>query len=494
MKVYTLFVSKLDWHAGWPHIGFDNEQFKAWVLERLTKKFPEITFAGGEILTGYEPSEVERIKREIEGTDGSLLYIIGHYGYPEVGPLEGLLQSGQPTILANRIYGGDYVFIQLYERIRGKELRVLPVSSPDFEDIEWAIGILRGLHRLKGKKILTYAPDEITMSPEGLIELAGPDLLCMPEEEREAMMAVMGNIVSIGHYLDLTGADQAHQWRRDEEKYRRNMKEVFGLELIRRDPKELAEHYRKADEKKAEEIADRWIKEAKLVESPRQTVVNAARLYLAIEKLIEETGADSVTIDCGTLLIMGLLPAFPCLGFRQMLNSGFTATCEADLDSHISVLLGYSLTGRPGFVSNHTLDLTHNQVTYLHCMASSKPYGPEGPSMEYDIVRHGESHFVGAVPRVRFPVGEDLTTIKLSLLEKKLALRHGKIIGQIVDEKACVNKVLVEDDAEKILENYDWMTFGWHRVSFVGDWRREFKAAARLAGLKLVEEDKATVP
>jgi len=123
-------------------------------------------------------------------------------------------------------------------------------------------------------------------------------------------------------------------------------------------------------------------------------------------------------------------------------------------------------------------------------MAPSKLYGPDGPSAEYEIIHHGEAHFVGAVPRVEFPIGEDLTTIKVSLLEKKLALRHGKIVDQVVDEKACVNKVLVEDDAEKILENYDWMAFGWHRVSFVGDWRREFKAAARLAGLELVEEDR----
>lgn len=490
MNIHTLFISKLDWHAGWPYIGFNNEQFKASVLERLRARFPEIAFTGGEVITGYEAAEMEKVKQEIAGADGLLLWFIGHYGYPEVGPLEALPRLGKPTILANQIYGGDFVFIQLYERIRGQGLRVLPVSSPNFEDLEWAIGILYGLHRLKGKKVLTYAPDEITMSLEGLMELTGPDLLCMPEEQREAVTTVMGNIVSIGHYLDLTGADQAHQWRRDEERYRKNMKEVFGLELMRRDPKELAAYYGKADEKRAEEIADRWIKEAKGVESPRQAVVNAAKLYLAIERLIEETGADSVTPDCGTLLIMGCLPAFPCLGFRQMLNDGFIATCEADLDSHISALLGYYLFGRPGFVSNHTLDLAHNQVTYLHCMASSKPYGPEGPSVEYNIVRHGESHFVGAVPRVEFPVGEDLTTIKLSLLEKKLALRYGRIIGQVVDEKACVNKVLVEDDAEKILENYDWMTFGWHRVSFVGDWRREFKAAVRLAGLELVEEDR----
>ncbi len=261
------------------------------------------------------------------------------------------------------------------------------------------------------------------------------------------------------------------------------MQEVFGLELVRRDPQELSAYYEKVSEQEAEEVAERWIREAKRVECTRQAVINAARLYLAIKELAEEIDAVSITPDCGTLLIAGCLPALPCLGFCQLLNDGFTATCESDLDSNISALLGCSLFGRPGFVSNHCLDLAHKWVIYLHCMAANKLYGPDGVSAEFDIVRHGESHFIGAVPRVRFPAGEDLTTIK------KLALRHGRIVGQMVDEKACTTKVAVESDAERILENYDWMTFGWHRVSFVGDWRKELIAAARLAGLEVVKED-----
>ena len=490
MKIHTLFISKEGWQVGWPYLGFDNEQVRSSVLGRLRERFPEIEFTGGEVLTDYEPTEMERIRREIGEADGLLLYIVGHYGYPEVGPLEALLQLGKPSILANHLYGGNFIFIQLCERIRGKSLRVLPVSSPDLGDLEWAVGVMQGLLRLKGKRVLVYAPDEIEISAEGLAELTAPDLAGMPEEQRASVMAMMGNIASIGHYLDITGADQAHQWRRDEERYRRNMGEVFGLKLLRRDPKELAESYRKADEGEAEEIAERWLKAAKGAKCSRQAVVNEARLYLGIKELVEETGADSMTLDCGTLLIMGCLPALPCLGLFQLLNDGFMAGEEADLDSHISTLLGYHLFGRPGYISNHTLDLTNNRVTYLHCMAPARLHGPEKPPAEYEIVHHGEAHFVGAVPRVEFPIGEDLTTIKVSLLEKKLALRHGKIVGQVVDEKACVNKVLVEDDADKILENYDWMAFGWHRVSFVGDWRREFKAAARLAGLELVEEDK----
>jgi len=32
--------------------------------------------------------------------------------------------------------------------------------------------------------------------------------------------------------------------------------------------------------------------------------------------------------------------------------------------------------------------------------------------------------------------------------------------------------------------------FGWHRVTFYGDWRRQAINLARLLGLKVIEEDK----
>jgi hypothetical protein len=117
-------------------------------------------------------------------------------------------------------------------------------------------------------------------------------------------------------------------------------------------------------------------------------------------------------------------------------------------------------------------------------------YGKDKEALPYEIDRHGELHGMGAVPLVEFPHGEMLTTIKISILKKKIAVRTGKIIGTIRDEKACRVKILVETNAKKILEKYDWDTFGLHRVSFLGDHRDEIISAAKLLGLTVVEEDK----
>ncbi|MGB9880150.1 MAG: hypothetical protein ACPLRM_05240, partial [Anaerolineae bacterium] len=303
MNIRTVFISKPNWEAGWPYLGFQNEPVRDMVLERLAKRFPDVQFTGGDIITKYEATEVERVKREIEQADGLFLYAIGHYGDPGIVQAgEEFLQVGKPSILANSIYGGDHTFIKTYERVKGKALRVLPVSSPDFEDVEWALQIMQALLRLKGKRVLVYAPDEIAIHLQGVMELAAPDLACMAQGQVEYLTTVMGQMSSDeqGSYLDLEGADQAHQWRRDEEKYRKHMQEVFGLELVKRDPQEISAYYEKVGEQEAEEVAERWIREAKGVESTRQAILNAARLYLAIKRLIEEMDAISITPDCGT--------------------------------------------------------------------------------------------------------------------------------------------------------------------------------------------------
>jgi len=39
----------------------------------------------------------------------------------------------------------------------------------------------------------------------------------------------------------------------------------------------------------------------------------------------------------------------------------------------------------------------------------------------------------------------------------------------------------------------DWKTFGWHKVAFYGDHRRQFKDMAKLIGFEAIEKDKPGV-
>ena len=154
------------------------------------------------------------------------------------------------------------------------------------------------------------------------------------------------------------------------------------------------------------------------------------------------------------------------------------------------MLLVKYLTERPSFVSDPVVDLSSDQVIYAHCVAPSKVYGPEGPSAKYILRTHAEDRS-GASVQVLMPLGEKVTTVKLNLREKAMSIHSGRIVANVEEEKACRTKVAVETNAYSILENWNReVDFGWHRVTVVGDYRRDFISVARLLGLKVIEEDK----
>jgi hypothetical protein len=174
------------------------------------------------------------------------------------------------------------------------------------------------------------------------------------------------------------------------------------------------------------------------------------------------------------------------MAFFELSSEGYYGICESDMDSAISFLFGLFITGRPGYISNHTFDSVNDQITYMHCVAPSKLYGIDGPLVDYEILYHGETAYLGASPCVKFPIGEPVTTIKISVFENKIEIRNGKILDNVLDKGGCVSKMLVESNVEKILNNYDWESFGWHRVSFIGDWKDDFIIGAKLLGLEIV--------
>ncbi len=368
---------------------------------------------------------------------------------------------------------------------------VIPISSQNIEDFGKPIENMINILTIKGKKVLVYATDSKKINWEGVLGLVNPERSRILKDHPEFIEQI-GKMREEEYefYLDLVGKDQAHQWRKDEDKYRENLREIFGVEMIRENPEDIKKYYDEIIEDQAAKIAEKWIKNAKEIEPTEKTILNSAKLFLAFKQILKDKKYDFVAPDCGTLLISGIFPAYPCMAFFELSNEGLYGICESDMDSAISYIFGLYLTGRPGYVSNHTLDLVNNQVTYMHCLAPNKLYGVDGPSAEYDIVYHGETGILGASPRVKFPIGEIATTIKISVFEKKIAIRQGKIIDNVVDKKGCVSKMLVESDVKAILENYDWETFGWHRCTFIGNWKEEFMIAAKLLGLEIVEEDK----
>ena len=492
IKIVIVFIGKPQWEAGWPYLGFDNNTTIDSIKKHLNEKFSEFKFKYCELVTTYNSELVKQIKEDINDADGVIIFTIGHYGDPGIVQtgIE-IIESGKPVILANLIYAGDHTFTKIFSTIKDKNYQIAFLSSQNIEHFDKMFENMFNILKLRGKKILVYAKDTIKMNWPVILGLFNPERKQIAKNHPEFLNQIgkMSSDEEFEFYTDTVGFDQAHKWRKDETQYKKILKDVFDVEMIRGDPDEILKYFNEVNSDQAEKIAQKWVKDANIVEPNEKTILNSAKLYLAFKNILIDKEIDIFAPDCGTFLLCGALPAYPCMPFFELSNEGIFGICESDMDSAISFLFGLCLTGRPGYVSNHTFDRERNQITYLHCVAPCNLEGLESPKAPYDIVYHGETHFLGASPRVKFPIGKPVTTIKISVFDKKISIRTGKIIDNIVDDRGCVSKMLVESNVEKIMKNYDWATFGWHRVTFIGDWKEDFINGAKILGLEIVDED-----
>jgi L-fucose isomerase-like protein len=294
------------------------------------------------------------------------------------------------------------------------------------------------------------------------------------------------NLSTVCKYIDVRELG----WAEEQIKETINkLRAEFGVNVVTIGSKELIEVYNSINAKEANKWAVQWVSKAKAVVEPSEReILDAAKMYLAMRKLIEKYAAIGITIDCIVLPYLKRLPAYPCLGYAQLLDEGFIATCEADLDSAFTQLVIKYVTGEPGFVSNPVVDQTSGWVVYSHCVSATKIRGPDATSEPYRIRSHAEDR-AGASLQVLWPPNEIVTAVKFNIREKKMAIHSGKIVGNIEEEKGCRTKVAVETNVDAILKNWNRQgKFGWHRVIVLGDWKNYLINFARLTGFKVIDE------
>jgi len=277
------------------------------------------------------------------------------------------------------------------------------------------------------------------------------------------------------------------------------VKARLGVELVPIPDGRYDEVLANVDDAAAEKEAQQWLDEAeRVVEPTREDVVKAARASLALDQLIAESRASGLCV--GTC--MGWLKrGFPCLGFSRLNDRGIPAACDGDMDCVLTMLIFQHALGHAGFLGNAGgADTSRNAFHLSHCSAPLRMEGPASPKAPYLLRRHAEVRG-GAVPEVRYRIGQKVTFTKLIHLDTLLVFT-GKII-EVPDvpegtERGCRTEIVAEvDDADKLLANWGGGALGpsakdyyasLHRVAYYGDHTRSIRHLARLMGLKVVQE------
>jgi L-fucose isomerase-like protein len=247
----------------------------------------------------------------------------------------------------------------------------------------------------------------------------------------------------------------------------------------------MLEVYNSISEAEAEAETQRWIAQAQRVMEPaRDEIFRSCRLALAFEKLLAEEQATVLTVDCyGSMYRQ--LPAFPCVGFVRLNGRGLGGICESDLTSAMTFILMQGLSGRPGFISDPTMDESQRAIILAHCLGSIKMDGPSGPSAPYRLRTIMERQ-EGCVPQVFMRKGQKVTQAWLVGTDRILYFT-GEIIDTPDTERGCRTQITVrvDGDCEKLWQNWSQ---GLHRLTVYGDLTPDLKRFCRFQGITMVNE------
>ena len=410
----------------WPNIGYDFDLKVADYKQKLLAGCKDAEFRFVTTMIGSD-AEAKRIIEEDPEVDGYLYFLVGCLW----GNLsETLAQSGKPMIMVDHMYAGSGEFLTAYASARRQKLPVIPVSSSDFNDV------LKAVHYLVTMKML-----------------------------RASTMLVVGGTPDP------------------------KLTEVYGIEVKGVDFKEINDCYNAVPEKEYKAKADEWInRSGKVVEPNLEEIRKSAAMYLAMAGVMEDHHAQAITVNClGGIYSQQMVCAYPCIGFMELDDQGFVGACEADQRSTLTKLIMTYQAGRPGFISDPVIDTSKNQIIYAHCVAPSKVYGPDGPYNPFHIRSHSEDR-KGAAIRSLMPLGQMTTTIEFDHNRKQVIFHQGVTVENVDEDMACRSKLAVEvkGDVFKLLN--EWDQWGWHRVTFFGDLKREVETLAMLYGFEMLYE------
>ena len=198
-------------------------------------------------------------------------------------------------------------------------------------------------------------------------------------------------------------------------------------------------------------------------------IENTARVYKAFEDLAKEGGYDALAIGCWPQYRRDL-GIVVCGVIGRLLEKGYIAACEGDVDSAAAMLLLNGISGGdvPMLMDLSDVDFTDNSALLWHCGSAPKRYaGADGLRLDTHYkpgsrAAAGDDVKVGTVHEMVFAGGE-VTIARFTWEYERLLLMGGtlfdkadkgfsgsrgwlgnmRIAGQAADMREVVNTLLV---------------------------------------------------
>jgi hypothetical protein len=461
-RIAVFLLSDSKQVESWPWPGWNPEPRAEEISAVLTRGCPDVQF---EFFAAHRNDVQDGLKAK-DRFDGVLAYLLTLHIRPEA--IMPLVAWKKPMILANYVLGGCAPWLTTTTRLLAPKSPVVCVSTERDADLVAVANGFAEAKTLNAEQFATkgWAAYRKTFGRPGDVKCADdafkvPSIADIQKQLAQKLILVVGS-----GKPDATG-------------------EFFGAKVRNVGFDEFSALCKEVDADAAAAKADHWTKAAaKVLDARPAAILASARVALGVRKLLVKYGSDTVTMNCLGGFAAGKLPAYPCLGFTELLDEGQHGVCEAQLPDAWAIDLCRIMTGRAGFVSDPTLDTSTNHIIYAHCMAATKMLGTDRPASPFHILTLHNRDPRGACVRSLMPAGYLTTSFRI--MGKSLVMHQARSAGNYECERGCRSQLVgeVRGDIEKLMRHWQ----SWHRVTVYGDLKEPLKELAGALKLTFVEE------
>ncbi|HQK92102.1 MAG TPA: hypothetical protein PLD23_01280 [Armatimonadota bacterium] len=414
-----------EYWLGWPGTSFDIEGHRKMWTEGIEQSGKEV---GVRVRTEpdclYDEADVDRFIAESKAAnvDGVVVTLL-HMGH--WGFADKVASSGLRTIIFAPI-GTTFTGHLAPSRHR---TGVYTVSSLDMDDVKYGLRMIRTINQMRDTRlvVITLADDRTEK-----VDLLGTELVFVPR----------------------TVYDNTYN----------GVWEMPEIESIAK------EYKRKAKD---------------IVEPTAEDLTNAGRNYLTCRKIIEDYGADGLSMICLHLVADHTLPCPPCMAFSRLNDQGILGGCEGDTNAAIGMMLVPYLFGKPGFMQDPVPETTHNTLVAAHCSCATRLNGIGEDHEPFILRSHSESN-LGVSMQVHWREGQRVTMASF-LGPRRMVIEEGTVVGNVDTPPAGGCRTSVDVKLDGITDTRD--VLGFHQVFFYGEHGRQMRAYCQMAGIEAVSSE-----
>lgn len=208
------------------------------------------------------------------------------------------------------------------------------------------------------------------------------------------------------------------------------------------------------------------------IKTDKPFVVNAFMLYKLIKDLMWEHKTPLFTIKDCMKTVIPMAKTTACLSIGLVNDEGLFSLCESDFVALPAGILLRHISSKPVFMHNSTFP-HKGVVTCAHCSAprrmNAKRYEPT------EIHTHEESDF-GAAPKVKIPIGQELSFISPEYTTGRWVGMRGNVeANPFYPICRSQQDVRIQGDWKKLVSEVR----DSHWLMVYGDWLKEIGYASR---------------